>query len=351
MSQKKPSLYGINHSNRTNNDLWGKNQFNSSFPISLACYMRDTGCKAVYLHLNKNLEVEVSELSFDDIFQTKIKNDELYFAFESKYEPYQRFSRNDIGNIDLVIKDTNDNFLLPLEIKLTVLPDSGTSTKSESEWGSELVIRPATTKYCALGIAESCQDDFKTIRELFEPIGAGIQDWGNTVEILANFTDMLDIIDDFQKDFYCCQKPLLMQPLWKTQGQNPLLAENAFDIFIWSDFALSRLFLDNARNKQDGKLVNRQMRSAARFFRSMYHVSTSGKIPLDRIYTEMSFGRQTDKEFAVNGSITNKYMRSKRLLKPVMSKDVISKVILNGGEKLLKPERRFDQTLYFTVAK
>ena len=36
-NEKKPGLYGISASNRTNMDLWGKNQFNSSFPIALAC--------------------------------------------------------------------------------------------------------------------------------------------------------------------------------------------------------------------------------------------------------------------------------------------------------------------------
>ena len=67
-NEKKPGLYGISASNRTNMDLWGKNQFNSSFPIALACYMRDHGFKAVYLMLDKKLKVMPIELSFDDLF-------------------------------------------------------------------------------------------------------------------------------------------------------------------------------------------------------------------------------------------------------------------------------------------
>ncbi|EFL4562358.1 HindVP family restriction endonuclease, partial [Escherichia coli] len=38
---KIESLYGLKNTNRKESDLWGKNQFNSSFPTSLACYMRD----------------------------------------------------------------------------------------------------------------------------------------------------------------------------------------------------------------------------------------------------------------------------------------------------------------------
>jgi hypothetical protein len=348
--EPEPALYGISNSNRQNNELWGKNQFNSTFPVSLACYMRDNKKTAVYLHLDKNLKVIAQEISFDKVFGTEIPNEDLYFAFESKFEPYSVYSHDDIGNIDLVVKTKSNDFLMPLEVKLTVLPDSGTSTKPESQWGSEIVIRPATTKYCALGIANSCKNEFDDLRKRFEPIGVKIQEWSNEVEILTHIGRMLDVIDKFQINYLTCQKPFLMQPVWKTQGQTPILAEHAFDIFIWSDFALSRLFLDNAQACKNSKSINRQMRSAARFFRFMYHLSTTGKVPLARVYTQMTFGLQTDKEFAVNGSVTNRYMKSPRLLNPAIHKDSVAEIILNGGEKNLKPERRFDQTLYFTVA-
>lgn len=129
-----------------------------------------------------------------------------------------------------------------------------------------------------------------------------------------------------------------------------MLAKQAFDIFVWSDFALSRLFLDNAWENRNSKVINRQMRSSARFFRFMYHMSTSHKVALSKIYHEMDFGRQTDKEFAVSGNITNRYMAaSPRLLTPCLPSSIVREIILNGGEEELKPERRFDQTLYFTA--
>ena len=349
-NEKKPGLYGISASNRTYMDLWGKNQFNSSFPIALACYMRDHGIKAVYLMLNKKLEVTPVELSFDDIFNSKLPNDQLFFAFESKFEPYQKYASDDIGGIDLVVKSTKGQFLRPLEIKLTVLPDSGTSVKPEFLWGSEIVIRPATTKYCALGIADSCFKNMDDIRDRFEPIGTNMQDWGNRVEISSKLESMLKCINDFEKAYLSHQKPVLLQPVWKTQGQSPMLAEQAFDIFVWSDFALSRLFLDSAWESRKSTTINRQMRSSARFFRFMYHMSTSHKVALSKIYHEMDFGRQTDKEFAVSGNITNRYMSaSPRLLTPCLPSSVVREIILNGGEEELKPERRFDQTLYFTA--
>jgi hypothetical protein len=63
----------------------------------------------------------------------------------------------------------------------------------------------------------------------------------------------------------------------------------------------------------------------------------------------MDFGHQTDKEFAVNGGITRSYMTSNRRHAPILNKDCLSDIILGGGEKLLSPERRFDQTVYFTL--
>jgi hypothetical protein len=62
MSKEEPGLYGIQNSNRSGSDLWGKNQFNSTFPASLACYMRDKAIKAIYLSVDSNLNVQASEI-------------------------------------------------------------------------------------------------------------------------------------------------------------------------------------------------------------------------------------------------------------------------------------------------
>ncbi|WP_141073846.1 HindVP family restriction endonuclease, partial [Escherichia coli] len=164
---KIESLYGLKNTNRKESDLWGKNQFNSSFPTSLACYMRDNKMNPIYLYLDKDLKVHAKEVSFDFVFNTTLKNSDLEFQFEKKYEPYQQYAYDDIKGIDLVIKG-NNSFLKALEIKLTVLPDSTTYKENESEWSSEIVIRPASTSYCALGIMHSCSDKFHEIRKIFE---------------------------------------------------------------------------------------------------------------------------------------------------------------------------------------
>lgn len=349
---EKPTLYGIKNSNRKSEDFWGKNQFNSSFPVALACYMRDKKINAVYLRLNEKLEVEADELPFSDVFNTTSPNSELYFSFESKFEPYQKYSHDDIGGIDLVVMTANRDYLRPFEVKLTVIPDNATAKRPEEKWGSEIVFRPATTKYCALGIIDSLQDRLEWVREMFEPSCHDMQDWGNGYEISRKLPRLLDALDELERGAIDRQKPFLMQPIWKTEGKSPHLAQNALDVFIWSDLALSRLFLDaskeNIKDISHNK-ITRQMRSAARMARFFYHASTSGMVPLKKIYTEMAFGKQTDKEFAVNGTVTAGYMKSSRRIRPIVERTALKKIILNGGEKILSPERRFDQTVYFTI--
>lgn len=342
----EPSLYGIHKTNRKGNDLWGKNQFNSTFPASLACYMRDKDIKAVYLKVNEQLQVVAEEISIDELFNTTAPNEEITFSFESKYLPYQKFAFDDIKGIDLVIKH-GEEWCRPLEVKLTVVPDQTTYNEIEANWGTELVIRPASTSYCALGIAESCENDLREIRDIFEPVCYGIQHWDSKLEISSIQGNLITVLDIFQRRFCQKQKPFLMQPIWKTKGKSPLLADNAFDIFVWSDFALCRTFIDRSTSPQTE--VNRYMRSSARLAKVLYDLSSTGKAHLEKIYSALTYGLQSDKEFALSGKITRHYMNSSRRVHPILPPKILTELILNGGEKKLSPERRFDQTIYYST--
>ena len=152
-------LFGIKHSNRSVNDHWGKNCFNSSYPTATACYMLANNIPAIYIHLDNiagELCVVADEIPINEVFNCgSVNSDNLYFSFESVFEPYQQYSFDTIDGIDLVVKDLTGNYLAPLEVKLTVLPTDQTSRQSEDKWGCELVIRSATTSYCALGMFDS----------------------------------------------------------------------------------------------------------------------------------------------------------------------------------------------------
>ena len=344
-------LYGIFNSNRTADDHWGKNCFNSSFPTSTACYMLDKAINAIYITLvvkNGQLVIEPKEISINEVFNCGDRTlRDLYFSFESVYAPYQQYSFDSIDGIDLVVKDTNGNYLSPLEVKLTVIPTSQTSTLPEEKWGSEIVVRSATTSYCALGMFDSVKESAWDIREIFEEACSSIQMWDNDYEMTHKMPSLCKAVDNFQLKYYTHQKPLLMQTLWKTQGQSPILADQAFDIVIWSDYAFSRLVLDHSA--EPAETMRRGMRASARLARCLWELSKSGKIRVVDIYRQMAFGNQTDKEFAIGGSLWRKYVTPERIQNLALNKDVVYQIIEPGYIDRLMPERRFDQTLYFTM--
>lgn len=170
-----------------------------------------TNTSAVYLCTNQELQVEAREEGFDFIFGTDVANNELSFLFESKFEPYQEYSRTDIKGIDLVLK-LGDSFIRALEVKLTVIPDDTTANDRESDWGTELVIRPASTSYAALGIFDSIKPFRARLKEILEPTCSTIQHWDNTVEMLSKREEIIGCLNkiftefkDYQNLFYYIQ--------------------------------------------------------------------------------------------------------------------------------------------------
>lgn len=149
--------------------------------------MLDKGIKAIYITLaveKGKLVVKPQEISINEAFNCGNKRlQDLYFSFESVFAPYQKYSFDPIDGIDLVVKDTDGNFLSPLEVKLTVIPTSQTSVMPEEKWGSEIVICSATTSYCALGMFDSVQEYARDIREIFEKACSSIQMWDNDYEM------------------------------------------------------------------------------------------------------------------------------------------------------------------------
>lgn len=95
--------------------------------------------------------------------------------------------------------------------------------------------------------------------------------------------------------------------------------------------------------------MKRGMRASARLARCLWELSKSGKIRVVDIYRQMAFGNQTDKEFAIGGLAWRKYVTTDRIQNLALHKEVLNDIIEQGFIEKLQPERRFDQTLYFTV--
>lgn len=349
-------LYGIEHSNRTGSDLWGKNQFNSTFPTAICCYMRDHGIPPVYLCVGEGGDFQNIEISFNEIWGTERPNEEIFFAFESRFSRFEEVLNGSIERVDLVVSNLRIDEsgvlqegaqLQPLEVKLTVVPDEATHSLAEDQWGAEIVFRPATTKYCAMSMAFHCRAERDVIREIFEQSLSGVRDWGNEIEAKAILPAAIACLERFRETLYRHQAPLVMQPIWKTEGKSPVLAENAFDVFIWSDFGLLTLIIDQARSSILARDIKRPARSALRIARFLFEYGRAGNGHIANIYDQMTYGKQSDKCFSVNGHVTRRYMKHPRIISPAIKREAVNEIILDGGENFLSPERRFDQSIYF----
>ena len=88
MTDQMASLYGISNSNRSDDAHWTKNCFNSSFPASLACWMRDNEKDAVYVNLDNEYKISNGYISIAKVFNTERPNSEIYFRPTSHGQLY-----------------------------------------------------------------------------------------------------------------------------------------------------------------------------------------------------------------------------------------------------------------------
>jgi hypothetical protein len=344
----KPGLYAIKNSNRdfTQKNSWGKNQFNSSFPASLSSYLSHNNLENNYIVLGNDLKVKHSLISTTNLFGISPKSNNIFFAFESIYSPFQSFVIGTLPRVDLVIQDKDGKCLSGIEIKLTALPDNTTCNFSENKFGTEIVIRPDTIVYLACSIAQNFKDRMDDLKTYFPKKFDTIADWSEIKNVLPFIKEMVSVLDNISSSLIDSQKPIVMQPIWKTEGKSPRLTENCLDVFVWSDLGFMQLFLDAGRGKKELTKINRQVRTIVWLFKMLFEFSKSGQFDHHRIIDGLSYNTKNDKAFAVSGMVTHPYMKSKNLIKPRITKKELKNIILGGGQSLLSPERRFDAIIY-----
>ncbi len=358
-----PSLYGITAetSNRFGENLWGKNQFNTAFPLALCLYMRD--------HHHSPVSVIASEdsiLADDEVWSMAEvvgdAEDELYFSFEDSFKPYGNLSRNVVDKIDLVVS-VNGVQKIPLEIKLTVIPDNSTVDDDEAHWAPEIVMRPVSSAHAMMRVATRMnlsrfqnqkEQAIDSLRKAYNKIS----DWSNATEIMQNASLIYDALSKTLKITEILQQPFLVQPTWRTKGQSLNFCDQCFDVFVWSDVAVLRIPVDqfskeHSRTPQMNQSprvsslpsalrVSRPLREMARHVRALYDLLVAGDYDYNGIYGAMGLGTQTDKSFSVSGRSSLKFLRHRRLATPLFSHEILHDLILDKGELELKPERRFD---------
>ena len=342
MGGNGPRLFGVCNSNRNFSDKksWGKNKFNSSFPVSLCCYLEHSRKNSVYLKMN-NGGLEPSEISIADVFGISSLDKNIYFSFESPFSEYSKYIVGKLPRTDLVVQDSARPRTQKrgLEIKLTAIPDNTTKDFCEGSYGSEIVVRPDTIVYLACSIIESVGDAIKIPNP-------GIKDWSEGENILPRIDEMTTFLSDLSKEIKEKQSPFLLQPIWKTTKDLSKLADDCLDVFTWSNAGFLYFVTEIAKHDESPKKITRQKRTIIWLYKMLLEWSGNKQIEYKKIIDELSYNTKNDKAFASSGAVTVKYMKCERLLKPCIKKEEIKNIILGGGQRLLSPERRLDAVIF-----
>lgn len=341
VESETPRLFGIKESNRdfSISETWGKNQFNSSFPAALTCYLASKDIDPLYLHMAGG-EFKVGTLKVENIFGDKYDSPNLYFSFETAYSPFQPYVVGSLPRTDLVTMNrSSGSCLAGLEIKLTALPDNTTCGLSDDGYGCEIVVRPDTIVYLACSIIHSLQSDLSDNLPNIE-----IDNWTDPEEVLSHRSEIISNLEKISSLMDACQSPFLLQTVWKTLGKSPALADNCLDVFVWSDAGMLKFIADLANT--DNRSITRHFRTVVWIYKMLLDYKTLNKFNYEQITDGLTYNLRNDKAFATSGMMTNAYMKCARLLEPVIKKSCIKEIILGGGQNLLSPERRFDAIIF-----
>lgn len=346
-----PGLFGQKYSSRDYRyeESWGKNQFNSSFPASLVAYMGSLGLEPIYLCTNRKNEIVHKKISAAQLLGIDPLSEDAFYNFEAGYFPYEQYyiapSDKKKEKIDLVMYNRSTKMAVSgLEVKLTTLPDNATKDLPESEYGSEIVVRSPTILFLACSICsfyDSKQGRSK-LHDLLNTIGEEIKDWSDMRQVLPHYKDIKEAILGISSDLYRKQVPLIVQPIWKTSNGLKDLADNCLDVFVWSNLSVIQMCLREKTNDND---ISRNQRTIIWLYRMLWDFISYGRFNYRSIVDLLAYNLKTDKAFSINGNLTNSMMKCKELRSPRILKSEIKNIILGDGQKLLKPERRFDAYL------
>lgn len=177
---------------------------------------------------------------------------------------------------------------------------------------------------------------------MLNTIGEEIRDWSEIRQVLPHYDAIKKAVLDVSSDIANKQVPLIIQPVWKTDRKLTDLDKDCLDVFVWSNLSVIQMALRESSPDND---ISRNQRTIIWLYKMLWDFTQFGKFNYTAIVNNLSYKYKTDKAFAISGKLTNPFLKSKELTSPRISKYEIKNIILGDGQKLLRPERRFDAYL------
>lgn len=343
-------LYGMEHTNHDSDDpkFLGKNIFTNAFPLSLANYIdREKGLPIPVVSATVTddgaITTQHTDTAWEDIIGTDPKT--ARWNFETTYTEYAKYTNVTPNGSDVVVRDTNGEDTSAFEIKLVVVPTSGSARKPREKQWCELVIRPASIEQLAFSIARSYGIEQRdTLRQIIVDALGTPQDlnWSSATAMMENKNAVIEAAENIIRNGIEEQTPLVVIAEWRTEGQTPRLDENAFDVFVVTDMALLSVFTETAMTKT--KKVSRPYRSVIWLVKSLYDYSVQHSLQFVDITTKLNFGLQSDKSASFTRRATE-MLDSDNFQRPRVKRTEVENILPPEAFKVLAPERRLDSAL------
>lgn len=348
-------LFGLDNSNHhfdsKHKDDFGKNIFTNAFPISLACYLDQKGlgpiCIEAYVQ-NGNLTTRQVERPLKDLINCDPAK--AIWLFEESFDEYDSYATGTPNRSDIVVKDLGANkHASAFEVKLITVPNSATAKRSRDEQSCELVTRPPSIEQLCFSIAKSFGPNRRhEINDIIAEccVNPMDYDWTSESFMLDHLDKVVLAAETIAKEGVANQNPFALSAIWRTDGQNPVLDKECFDVFVWTDMAFLQLFTDSA--KDGGTSISRPSRSVIWLVKSLLDYAVQGKVTFGKTHAAVTFGAQTDKAASFAGPKMLKFIGGNAFLHPRISSSEYKEIIAPEAFEFLKPERRLDAVLAIT---
>ena len=348
--------FGLQKTNRSSvADLMSKNNFTTEAPLIFAMYMdrvlhRGPVLIEATVSDQQQLTTRQIEVPLRDIFGTEPEN--VRFEFEQTYQQYDRFAyhgqrhdrhanRSDV----VVINSATNQPVSAFEVKLCVIPNSGTANRPHDEQSLEIVVRPPTIEQLAFSIADTYGNEGKQqLRQIIvEKLGGDVQGyrWSDKHFMMEHMHDIKSAVEAISLAKITEQKPFCLTGIWRTKGQSELLESYCFDTFAWTNLAFLQLLSDSPSDNT----ISRPDRSLVWLIKALLDYTIQNQVNFNQAHSEITFDSQTDKAGAFSGAKTYKFMNGERFNHPLISSTAINQLIPQQCMDELKPERRLDAAL------